>query len=70
MSYIEKIVLRTHYLFHLFIYLFISQTQIYTIINTSYKCKQKCVCRWPIENQNMSCHQAPLNIDIMSVKNF
>ena len=54
----------------LFIYLFISQTRIYTIINTSYKFKQKYVCRWPVENQNMSCRQAPLNIDIMSMKNF
>ena len=60
------------YLFYyfIFIYLIISQTQIYTIINTSYKFKQKYVCRWPVENQNMSCRQAPLNIDIMSMKNF
>ena len=48
-----------NYLFiiYLFIYLFISQTQIHTIINTSYKFKQKFVCRWPVENQNMSCRQ-------------
>ena len=58
------------YLFILFIYLFILQTQIYTIINTSYKFKQKYVRRWPVKNQNMSCREAPLNIDIMSMKNF
>ena len=59
---------------YLFIYLFILQTQIYTVINikrnTSYKFKQKYVCRWPVENQNMFCRQAPLNIDIMSMINF
>ena len=56
------------FLLFLFIYLLISQTQIYTIIeNTSYKPKQKYVCRWPVENQNIFCRQTPLNIDIMSV---
>ena len=58
-------------IYYLFIYLFILQTQIYTIKkNTSYKFKQKYVCRWPVENQNMFCRQAPLNIDIISVINF
>ena len=61
---------RLNSIIFIFIYLFISQTQIYTTINTSYKLKQKYVCRSPEENQNMSCRQAPLNIDIMSIKNF
>ena len=38
--------------------------------NTSYRFKQKYVCRWQVENQNMFCRQAPLNIDIMSLINI
>ena len=54
--------------YFLFIYLFISQTQTYTTINIKKKIQvtslnKKYVCRWPVENQNMFCRQAPLNID-------
>ena len=56
------------YLFILFTYLF--RKHKYKFTNTSYNFKQKYVCRWPVENQNMFCRQAPLNIDIMSLINF
>ena len=43
------------------IYLFISQKQIYTIIKIQViSLNKKYVCRWPVENQNMFCRQAPL----------
>ena len=48
--------------------IYFTNTNIYT--NQVYKFKQKYVCRWPVENQNMFCRQAPLNIDIMSMINF
>ena len=57
--------------FHIFIFIYLliyfANTNIYKK-NTSYKFKQKYVCRGPLENQNMFWHQAPLNI--MSVINF
>ena len=57
-------------IFHFFLLIYFAITNIYNKKNTSYKFKQKYVCRWPVENQNMFCRQAPLNIDIMSVINF
>ena len=51
MTVVIKSFFEEHFLFILFIYLFILQTQIYTIINISYKFKQKiCLqvaCRKP-----------------------
>ena len=68
---------RTGHLYFI-IYLFISQTQIYTITkkqkktkkNTSYKFKQKICLQVACRKKKMFCCQAPLNIEITSMINF
>ena len=71
-----KIFLQTKefFLFFLFLFTYLFCKHKYKFTKTSIQIQviilNKNVCRQPVENQNMFCHQAPLNIDIMSVIKF